>query len=110
MKEERLVGGNTHAAVVKVGDTVRRPTGPWTPGVHALLVHLDRCGYSGAPRVLGLDVRGREVLTYITGSVVWPDNFGLVESDAALAEVAASIRAFHDAAASFLEVRRLRLV
>ena len=101
MKEERLVGGNTHAEVVKVGDTVRRPTGPWTPGVHALLAHLERCGYGGAPRALGVDVQGREVLTYVTGAVVWPDRVGLVESDAALAEVAATIRAYHAAAASF---------
>jgi hypothetical protein len=100
VREEPLVGGNTHAGIVKVGETVRRPTGPWTPGVHALLAHLERCGYSGAPRVLGVDVQGREVLTYVTGSVVWPDHFGIVESDAALAEVAASIRAFHDAVAS----------
>ena len=101
MREEPLVGGNTHAEVVRVGDTVRRPTGPWTPGVHALLTHLDRQGYGGAPKALGIDARGREVLTYITGDVVWPDHVELVASDAALAEVAASIRGFHDAVASF---------
>ena len=101
MREERLAGGNTHAEIVKIGDTVRRPTGPWTPGVHALLAHLERCGYAGAPRALGVDARGREVLTYVAGDVVWPDHVGLVESDAALAEVAAAIRAFHDAVASF---------
>jgi hypothetical protein len=99
--EEKLTGGNTHDEVVRIGDTVRRPTGSWTPGVHALLAHLASAGYDGAPRLLGLDERGREVLSFVSGSVVWPDHFSLVESDDALGEVAASIRRYHDAAAGF---------
>ncbi len=106
LNEESLVGGNTHAEVAKVGDTVRRPTGLWTPGVHALLAHLEESGYPGAPRVRGLDDQGREVLTYVEGAVVWPDHFGLVESDAALAQVAASIRSYHEAVANFSEPDR----
>jgi hypothetical protein len=48
--EERLSGVNTHDGVVGAGSTVRRPTGPWTPGVHALLSHLEEAGcFSGAP-------------------------------------------------------------
>ncbi|MFI2076838.1 MULTISPECIES: hypothetical protein [Streptomyces] len=31
-----LPGGNVSAGVVRIGDTVRRPAGPWTPAVHAL--------------------------------------------------------------------------
>jgi hypothetical protein len=37
--EIRLDGGNAGGAV-RVGDTVRRTAGPWTPAVHALLAHL----------------------------------------------------------------------
>jgi len=37
------------AGVVRVGDTVRRPVGSWTPAVHALLNHLHRAGFRGAP-------------------------------------------------------------
>src|SRR3712207_8027153 len=48
--------------VVRVGDTVRRPAGRWTPAVHALLAHLHEAGFRAAPRPLGLDERGREVL------------------------------------------------
>ena len=51
--------------------------------------------------LLGLDERGREVLTYADGVVVWPDHVQLVESDAALASVAALIRSYHDAIADF---------
>ena len=59
-QEIPLIGGNT-STVVRVGDTVRRNVGPWTPAVHALLRHLEYIGFTGAPRVLGLDERGREV-------------------------------------------------
>ena len=41
-----LAGGNMSAGVVRVGDTVRRPAGPWTPAVHALLTHLHEAGFS----------------------------------------------------------------
>ena len=99
--EEALPGGNTHAELVRVGDTVRRPTGPWTHGEHALLVHLERGGFEGAPRVHGIDERGREILDYVAGEVVHPDHVDLIEPDAALAEVATVIRRFHDAATSF---------
>jgi hypothetical protein len=101
MTEELLHGGNTHDAIVRVGDTVRRPTGPWTPGVHALLEHLERQRYEGAPRAFGLDDEGREVLEFVPGSVVWPDRFALVQTDSALAMVAATIRRYHDAVEDF---------
>ena len=103
MDEERLLGGNTHAEVVKIGGTVRRPTGHWTPGVHALLRHLESHGYGGAPRVLGVDDKTREILTYVPGSVVWPHRFPLVQSDSGLTQVAASIRRYHDVVANFDE-------
>ena len=101
MDEERLLGGNTHADVVRVADTVRRPTGFWTPGVAALLHHLQTRGYESAPRHLGTDEQGREILTFVPGSVVWPDHFALVATDEALAQVAATIRRYHDAVAEF---------
>lgn len=100
-REKVLSGGNTHEEIVRVGDTVRRPTGPWTPGVHALLVHLLNEGFDGAPRVHGIDEQGREVLDYVEGVVVHPDHVDRIASDAALAEVASVIRRFHDAASSF---------
>jgi hypothetical protein len=103
MDEVRLLGGNTHAEVVRVGSTVRRPTGHWTPGVHALLRHLHANGYESAPQVLGIDDSGREILTYVSGSVVWPDRFSLVQTDSGLASVAACIRRYHDVVADFTQ-------
>lgn len=36
MTEIPMGGGNVSSGVVRIGDTVRRPAGPWTPAVHAL--------------------------------------------------------------------------
>jgi len=96
-----LSGGNISSGVVRVGDTVRRPTGPWTPAVHALLAHLHAVGFRGAPRPLGLDEQGREVLSFIPGAVAWPDHFALLEPDRQLVHAAQLIRDFHDAVADF---------
>jgi hypothetical protein len=59
---EHLLAGNV-STVVRIGDTARRTTGPWTPAVHALLRYLEVMGFEGAPRVLGIDEQGREMLT-----------------------------------------------
>ena len=52
--EARLQGGNL-TGVVRIGETVRRAPGPWTPAVHALLRHLEYVGFTGSPRALGMD-------------------------------------------------------
>jgi Phosphotransferase enzyme family len=96
-----LGGGNMSSGVVRVGDTVRRPAGPWTPAVHALLTHLHDAGFRGAPRPLGLDDAGREVLAFIPGTVPWPEHFDLLDAGPQLRRVARLIREFHDAAAGF---------
>ena len=70
--EEALSGGNVAAGVFRVGDTVRRPAGPQTLAVHALLMHLERVGFRNAPRSLGLDDAGRHVLEYIPGRMAHP--------------------------------------
>lgn len=100
-REQPLHGGNATSGVVRVGDTVRRPAGPWTPAVHALLAHLHDVGFTGAPRPLGIDGKGREVLTFAPGRTVWPDRFDLMEPAGRLVLVGRLIREFHDAVAGF---------
>ena len=79
--------------VVRVGDTVRRARA--SVFVHRLLDHLD--GWSGAPRLLGVDSRGREVLEFLDGHVAWePDQPAAVGSDESLVRVARLVREFHD--------------
>jgi hypothetical protein len=101
--EQRLTGGHTAGAVL-VDGTVRRPVGPWTPTVHALLDHLESQGFPGAPRARGIDDQGREILTYLPGEVVgnqrpWPR---WTHSDEALVQVAHWLRALHTAVADFI--------
>lgn len=96
--EEMLPG--VFSAPARVGGTVRRGTGAWTAGVHALLRHLERVRFDGAPRVLGFDAQGREVLTYVPGDV--PRNAcPEVATDRALFEVGRLLGRYHEAASGF---------
>lgn len=83
------VGGAT-----RVGRTVRRPTGPWTPAVHDLLRHLEAEGLRGVPTVHGLDDDGREVLSYVEGRGVPIDRE--VVLDDVLVEAVTWLRDYHD--------------
>jgi Ser/Thr protein kinase RdoA (MazF antagonist) len=96
--EEEPLRGNVTAGVVRVGDTVRRPVGPWTDAVDALLLHLERVGFPGAPRALGRDAQGRQVVEYVPGSVGPPDGSYLV---AELRTLGAMMADLHAALASF---------
>jgi hypothetical protein len=94
--EQRLPGGFV-TAVVRVGDTVRRQPSADAEFVHALLGWFERRDWSGAPRFLGTDERGREVLSFIDGHVAWePVQPPSVTSEASLARVAVLVREFHD--------------
>jgi hypothetical protein len=98
LHEIPLQGGDVTDGVVRVGETVRRPVNPATPVVHALLSHLESAGFEGAPRVVGMDGLGREILTYVPGrSGLCSANAG----DGFLAELAVLVREFHDATAGF---------
>lgn len=97
-----LRGGYTNdGKVVRVGDTVRRPWRPTTPATAALLEHLERVGFDGAPRFLGRDEEGRETLSYVAGRAAIEPYEAWALTDAALVSVAELLRRFHDAVASF---------
>ncbi|MFI6628392.1 phosphotransferase [Nonomuraea fuscirosea] len=99
MPETPLPGGFVNA-VVRVGDTVRRRPAERAAYVHEVLRLFERSGWRGAPRFLGLDGEGREILGYVDGHVAWeevqPDGVG---SDESLARVAGLVREFHDLSA-----------
>src|SRR4051794_16786335 len=99
---DRMAGGRTGGAVRR-GNAVHRPVRPWTPAVHVLLRYLEDIGFEGAPRVLGFDDQGQEVLSYLEGDTVgddlpWPS---WVHSDTALTEVGAWLRRLHDVTSQF---------
>lgn len=104
--ETVLPGGTANRGrVVQVGDTVRRPLRDSSPAVHAILRHLEKVGFSapgeGAPRLLGTDSAGREVLSYLPGETVVPPYPDWAMTDRALAGVARLLRRYHEAIADF---------
>ena len=89
-----LAGGRSTAGVVRVGNTVRRPVRSSPALAHELLLHFERRGFGGAPKFLGIDSSGREVLSFLPGFV--PSELGYF-SDEQLHAAARLLRQFHDA-------------
>ena len=100
--EVALPGGDVTVGVVRVGATVRRPVGEHSPLVHALLKHLEAVGFDGAPRFLGIDGAGREVLTFVEGEVAGRPRPDWIADEGRLASVGRLLRAYDDAAATFV--------
>jgi hypothetical protein len=101
-EEQVLEGGNVTAGVVRIGRTVRRPMGPSSTAIHAFLRHLEVEGFRGSPRILGIDRRQREVLTFHPGTTIWPDSAELLGTDETLIRMASLARDFHRASATFV--------
>ncbi|MCP9949718.1 phosphotransferase enzyme family protein [Actinomadura madurae] len=99
--EVPLSGGDVSEGVVRVGETVRRPLRAHSPAVHGLLRHLEAVGFDGAPRVLGIDEVGREVLSWVPGDV--PDRPIETQyvSEDVLRGVGRLLRRYHEAVASY---------
>lgn len=94
---EVLAGGNM-GVVARVGDTVVRQAGDWTPAVHRLLDHLERHGVQGLPTVQGR-TDDREVLSFVPGTVPsWPLPSWMWH-DKALVSSVRLLRRVHDASA-----------
>jgi hypothetical protein len=72
--------------------------------VHALLRHLAANGFPEAPKPLGVDGQGREMLTFVEGETVgstlpWP---AWTHTERTLAQVARWLRGYHDVVAGFI--------
>ncbi|MCK9900764.1 phosphotransferase [Frankia sp. Cpl3] len=93
------MAGRVTTGVVRVGQTVRRPVGPWTDAVDTLLEHLHRVGFAGAPRPLGRDAQGRQVLEYLPGELGAPAG---TYSAAELFSIGRMLADLHQALASFV--------
>ncbi|MEU9870369.1 phosphotransferase [Actinomadura sp. NPDC048021] len=93
-----MSGGRITEGVVRVGDTVRRPMGAHSAFVHRLLRHFEAVGCDAAPRLLGIDGKGREVLSFQRGET--RTEFRSREwTSAQIAAVARLLRRLHDASA-----------
>jgi len=95
-QEVSLSGGRTAAGVVRVGDTVRRPIGPRSDFTHALLNLLEEKDLEAAPRFLGIDEKGREILSFIEGTVPHEE---MNWTNDQLVKIIRMMRNFHDATA-----------
>jgi hypothetical protein len=97
---EKLVGGVNE--VTRLGDTVVRPTGAHSNATRAVLDHLERKGFAGAPRVLSIgNVAGTETLTFLHGDTTDYPLKPAFRTDQALISATRLLREFHDALADF---------
>lgn len=87
------------SSVFRIGDTVHREAGPWTPQVHRLLSLLHARGVAGVPNPLGMDEEGREVLTFLHGEVGASPLAGTQRSEVILVQAATLLNAIHEATA-----------
>jgi Phosphotransferase enzyme family len=100
MVDPRVLQDEPHRRVVRIADTVRRPVHPWSGSVHELLRYLEDVGFPYAPRLLGIDTDGREVLTYIegeSGAAGWAK----VVEHSGLVAMARLLRDYHEAVRGF---------
>jgi hypothetical protein len=94
LDEVPLAGGRITKGVVRIGNTVRRPSKPMSGAVSCLLRHLEKKDFGGVQRYLGTDGHGTDVLSYILGYVPLKWQFFPDET----IEIAGKLlRAFHDA-------------
>jgi hypothetical protein len=103
--EERLTTNDKHP-IIRIGDTVHRPTSWWTPAVHDLLKHLELVNFPYSPRVSGFDTDGREILSHIegeSGKAGWEK----IVSDEGLRKFAKLLRSYHDAVAGYKPTENL---
>lgn len=100
--EMALPAGDVTVGVVRIGDTVRRPHQDTSAAVAAYLTHLESVGFGGAPRYLGRDVQGRDVLSYVEGAVAGDPVESWAAADDVLPSVGRLVRALHDASAGWV--------
>ncbi len=99
---ELMPAGDVTEGVVRVGGTIRRPHQPQSLAVAEYLDWLEDAGFEGAPRFLGRDDAGRDVLTFLPGKCAGPVPEPWVQSEALLASVAQLARRLQDASAGFV--------
>jgi hypothetical protein len=98
--DKPLQGGHGTESVRRVGDTVVRTAGPWTPSVHRLLRHVAQVVPYDVPVPLAHD-GGEETLTYVDGLAPQYPVPDWVWTDAVLGSAMGMLRALHDATATF---------
>lgn len=99
---ELMPAGDVTEGVVRVGGTIRRPHQPQSFAVADYLDWLEDAGFDGAPRFLGRDAEGRDVLTFVPGSCAGAVPEAWVQSERLLDSVGRLLRRLHGASAGFV--------
>jgi ribosomal protein S18 acetylase RimI-like enzyme len=99
-----LLGGDVTEGLVRVGNTVRRPPGSHSAAVAAYLRHLEAAGFAESPRHLGVDERGRDILTFVEGETAGRPMHRWAAQTSVLVAVAALQRRLHDLSPLGLEL------
>lgn len=93
-EEIPLLGGQLTPSIVRIGNTVRRPSKSNAVFVHKLLLFLENQGFGFVPRFLGIDEQGRDIFSYLEGQA-WDDSGSRLPDDM-LVQAAQVIRRLHD--------------
>lgn len=86
--------------VRRVGDTVVRNAGPWTPTIHRYLAHLAASGIDWVPRPVSF-TRDHEVLSFVAGNVPIYPLPDWIWRDDVVVDAAKHLRSLHDASLGF---------
>lgn len=92
IEETILNGGQSTESVVRIGNTVHRTQSTNAEFVHSILLHLEQQNFPYTPRFLGIDQKGREILSFIEGCV--PRAIPLTQQHRI--EAIRILRTFHD--------------
>jgi Ser/Thr protein kinase RdoA (MazF antagonist) len=96
MDEEVLTGGFVNT-VTRSGNVVFRSGGLWTESVQHVLRHLEAKGCSFAPKALGIDKRGRDMISFLPGESMWRPWKSHQRGGDALIQIANILKQVHDA-------------
>ena len=95
MKDQQILFGGREGKILREEEYVVRPGNPWTAHVHAFLRFLHEKGFTCVPRPEGVRPDGREVLSFVPGTV---HNDGLpdeIMTDEVLVQVAQLMKRYH---------------
>lgn len=104
MNHLQTIRGITNDQVECINNEVHRPVGHWTQQVHKLLRYLRDQGFYAAPKPLGFDEQGREIMSFIKGEVCHDLLYQNAASLKVLTSAAKLLRTYHDVSQNFLNV------
>jgi tRNA A-37 threonylcarbamoyl transferase component Bud32 len=92
VNEETLKGGRSTSEVIRIDNTVHRTCGLNSEFTHKLLILLEEKKFAYAPKYLGIDEKGREILTFIDGEVPKDKQWTMEQ----MVKIVKMMKSFHD--------------